>query len=204
MEPSELANKFQREQYLLLPSILTDPTLKKYYHYVCKLADTGATQSGDSQIASTPCAYGDPFLDTLLLCLLPKVEEYSGLKLFPTYSYFRLCKCGDILPKHKDRPACEISVTLCLGGDRLWPFWLEGPSGAIKLEMAPGDGLLYRGIECAHWREAFVGTRLAQAFLHYVDQDGPHAEWKFDKRKATSSPLGADMLDQRSPILLSR
>jgi hypothetical protein len=81
-------------------------------------------------------------------------------------------------------------MTLCLGGDLRWPFWLEGPNGIVKLELSPGDGLLYRGIECTHWREAFEGTRLAQVFLHYVDQNGPHADWKFDKRKGTSSPLG--------------
>ena len=146
-------------------------------------------QSGDSLLGNTPCAYGDPFIDTLLLSLLPQVERYSGLKLFPTYSYFRMYKHGDALPKHNDRLACEISVTLCLGGDPLWPFWLEAPNGVVKVNLAPGDGLLYRGVECAHWREAFDGTQLAQVFLHYVDTNGPNADWKFDRRKATSSPL---------------
>jgi hypothetical protein len=42
--------------------------------------------------------------------------------------------------------------------------------------------LLYRGIECPHWREAFEGDRQVQVFLHYVDQKGPLADWKFDKR----------------------
>ena len=145
--------------------------------------------SGDRLLADTPCAKGDPLMDTLLLSLLPQVEKLSGLELHPTYSYFRVCKHGDLLPKHRDRAACEISMTLCLGGDLLWPFWLQGANGVVKVEMAPGDGVLYRGIECSHWREAFQGTRLAQLFLHYVDKDGPYAEWKFDKRTATSSPL---------------
>jgi hypothetical protein len=34
-----------------------------------------------------------------------------------------------------------------------------------------------------HWREEFKGTWQAQVFLHYVDQNGPHAEWKHDKRE---------------------
>jgi hypothetical protein len=186
---SEYATKFRREQCVLLPSLLRPPTLTDCYNYVCRMANSGATRSGDRQVADTPCAYGDPFIDTILLALLPQVENCAGMKLFPTYSYFRVYKRGDILPKHTDRPACEISVTLCLGGDRVWPFWLEGSNGVVNLEMAPGDGLVYRGIECTHWREAFEGDRLAQAFLHYVDKNGPHADWKFDKRKATSSPL---------------
>jgi len=162
------------------------------------MADSGATQLGDSQVPSTPCAFGDQIIDTLLLSLLPRIEKHSGLELFPTYSYFRVYKHGDILPRHKDRPACEVSVTLCLGGDLLWPFWLEGPNGVVSIDMAPGDGLLYRGIECTHWRDSFEGTRLAQVFLHYVDKNGPHADWKFDKRQATSSPMN-DYLIRHSP-----
>ena len=137
----------------------------------------------------TPCAYGDPFMDTLLVSLLPRVEKCSGLELFPTYSYFRVCKRGDVLPKHRDRPSCEISMTLCLGCDLPWPFWLEGPNGMIRVELKPGDGVVYRGVECTHWREAFEGTQVVQVFLHYVDKDGPYAEWKFDKRTSTSAPI---------------
>jgi PKHD-type hydroxylase len=36
-----------------------------------------------------------------------------------------------------------------------------------------------------HWREPyFEGKWQAQVFLHYVDQNGPHAEWKYDKRES--------------------
>jgi hypothetical protein len=48
--------------------------------------------------------------------------------------------------------------------------------------MAQGDAVLYRGMEKHHWRKKFKGEWQAQVFLHYVDADGPHKEWKFDKR----------------------
>ena len=184
----KLANKFHREHYLALPGPVSKVHLSNRYKYVCKMADSGTTKSGDSQVADTPCAYGDPFMDTLLLSLLPQVEKCSGLKLFPTYSYFRVYKHGDILQKHKDRPACEISVTLCLGGDLLWPFWLEGPNGVVSMEMIQ-EMASFTVARNVPRREAFEGTRLAQVFLHYVDKNGPHAEWKFDKRTGISSPL---------------
>lgn len=118
--------------------------------------------------------------------LLPAAESVTRLKLFPTYSYFRVYKRGDILVKHTDRPACEISVTLCLGyqAEHPWPILFEGQAGISFIELAPGDALFYRGVECTHWREPMVGERAAQAFLHYVDQNGPYAEWKYDKRPA--------------------
>ena len=44
---------------------------------------------------------------------------------------------------------------------------------------------IYRGIELEHWREKFEapeGSWHVQAFLHYVDANGPHSEWEYDKR----------------------
>jgi hypothetical protein len=55
------------------------------------------------------------------------------------------------------------------------------PRGA---ELKPGDGLLYRGTELFHWRDAYQGEALVQVFLHYVDRDGPHADQKFDGRSS--------------------
>jgi hypothetical protein len=59
-----------------------------------------------------------------------------------------------------------------------WPIWIEGPNGTYSVDLEAGDGLLYRGTECTHWREVFEGQRQTQVFLHYVDQHGPHTEWK--------------------------
>ena len=33
-------------------------------------------------------------------------------------------KNGDILKRHKDRPSCEISTTINLGGDP-WPIFID-------------------------------------------------------------------------------
>jgi predicted 2-oxoglutarate/Fe(II)-dependent dioxygenase YbiX len=52
-----------------------------------------------------------------------------------------------------------------------------------EIKMNVGDAVLYRGMDKVHWREPYKeGKWQAQVFLHYVDADGPHAEWKYDKR----------------------
>jgi alkylated DNA repair dioxygenase AlkB len=127
-------------------------------------------------------------MDGLLTDLLPQIESASGLALFPTYSYFRVYRHGDTLAKHIDRASCEVSVSLCLGceGDKSWPILIEGPQGPSSIILGAGDALLYRGMECPHWREIFEGQRQAQVFLHYVDKNGPYTEWKFDERTSTA------------------
>ena len=73
----------------------------------------------DEQVLNTYSIYGDTALENLLIKLKPKMEEATGEKLIEMYSYSRLYKNGDILKKHTDRFACEISTTLNLGGEIL-------------------------------------------------------------------------------------
>jgi alkylated DNA repair dioxygenase AlkB len=179
-----IAWQFSQRRYALLCSLLKAPHARQLYHHALDLVKRIQWQS-DEQVPNTPALYGEPHMEELLLSLLPWIEEASALTLYPTYSYLRVYKHGDVLARHRDRAACEISVSLSLGYDAEtpWPLWIEGPTGVSSVLMEPGDGLLYRGTECFHWRDAFSGEQAAQVFLHYVDQNGLNAEWKFDKRK---------------------
>tara|TARA_B110000046_G_scaffold111750_1_gene118957 strand:- start:59 stop:694 length:636 start_codon:yes stop_codon:yes gene_type:complete len=124
----------------------------------------------DEQVPNTYSHYSDILMETLLEKVKPTMEKHTGIKLTPTYSYARIYKNGDILTRHKDRYSCEISTTLNLGGD-LWSIYLdptgrEGQAG-IKIDLKPGDMLIYSGCELEHWREEFKGKDCGQVFLHY-------------------------------------
>jgi hypothetical protein len=183
---TDLAGLFDRDRKVALRHLLQEPELSLLYRYTEKVTLLGVMHPGDSQVPDTSCSYGDPIMEGLLTKLSPTVEKASGLRVFPTYSYLRVYKGGDVLGRHSDRPSCEISLSLCLGyqGPGPWPIWIESPRGVMSVSLEAGDGLLYRGIECPHWRSPFDGSRVAQVFLHYVDQRGPHSQWKFDKRSS--------------------
>ena len=188
------AETFHRQGYVVVPQLI-EPALADFFcSYVHTKFASLLLSSGDKQVPHTPSGYGDPAFDGLLEYLRPRIEESSGLALYPTYSYFRLYKCGDVLKRHRDRPACEISVTLNLGQTPAepWPIYVERDAGPYAARLAPGDALIYRGCDCRHWREAYQGSRLAQVFLHYVDRDGPHAGEKFDGRKTLMRPKERD------------
>lgn len=180
----ELARLFDQDRLVVLRSLLKDQELSSLYRYAEKATVMGVMHAGDSQVLGALCSYGDPIMEGLLSKLLPIIENASGLRLFPTYSYFRVYQTGDALGRHTDRPSCEVSLSLCLGYEAPapWPIWIEGPRSVASVSLEAGDGLLYRGIECPHWRSPFEGSRLVQTFLHYVDQQGPYSQWKFDKR----------------------
>ena len=139
---------------------------------------------GDTQIPNTYSIYGDPAFDTLLMKMLPVMKKETGLDVVPTYSYARMYKKGDELKKHKDRPSCEISTTLNLGGDP-WPIFLE--NNKVVLEI--GDMLIYEGCKLEHWREPFEGDNCGQVFLHYNNANGQFKNMNvFDGREKLGLP----------------
>ena len=159
----------------------------------------------DQQIPNTYSHYANIVMETLLERVRPRMEKETKLKLIPTYSYARIYKKGDILKRHKDRFSCEISTTMFLGGDP-WSIFLD-PSGGdfvideykqihkpgapkgIKVDLKPGDMLIYSGCELEHWREAFQGNNCAQVFLHYNQVTSPGAvENRFDQRSFLGLP----------------
>ena len=159
----------------------------------------------DKQIPNTYSCYADMVMETLMVKVMPIMKKETGLQLIPTYSYARLYKKGDILKRHKDRPSCEISTTLHLGGDP-WPIFIDGtgadtvideyknihkpnaPKGT-KVLLEVGDMLVYSGCELEHWREPFEGDVCGQVFLHYNHVNGPFADKnRFDKRPMLGIP----------------
>ena len=159
----------------------------------------------DPQVPGAYSLYGDFVMETLLMKVLPVMKEKTGMDLIPTYSYARVYQTGSELKRHKDRPSCEISTTLNLGGDP-WPIFID-PTGSnnvideyknihkpgappgVEITLEPGDMLMYSGCKLEHWRKPFQGKLCGQVFLHYNHADGPFAKSNlYDKRPMLGLP----------------
>ena len=159
----------------------------------------------DPQVPNSYAKYSDRVMETLLVKTINVMQKKTGLRLVPTYSYTRLYRTGNILRRHKDRPSCEISTTLNLGGDP-WPILIDPTGGdyvideyknihkpgapkGIEVNLKPGDMLIYSGCELEHWREPFEGKLCGQVFLHYNHADGRFAKTNlYDKRPILGIP----------------
>jgi hypothetical protein len=164
----------------------------------------GYYEEPDGQIPNTYSQYANVAMETLLLKCQPGMEKATGLKLYPAYTYARIYKKGDELKRHKDRFSCEISTTMNLGGDD-WPIYLEpnptkggvkpgvgyvsDNTKGVRVDLKPGDMLVYSGCELEHWREKFKGKECVQVFLHYNNRNTPGAKDNmFDKRPHLGLP----------------
>ena len=153
----------------------------------------------DRQSPGTHSKYADPAMETLLLKMQDTVEIYTNLNLHPTYSYYRIYRKDSYLSPHSDRESCEISATVCINhsysqSDYNWPIFMNGH----RIDLSPGDLAIYRGVDIRHWRENFEGNDSdwhVQGFLHYVDQNGPYQDFKFDKRNSIGLTKNTDPKD---------
>ena len=200
---------FKKNKYVVIKQAINKDLalfLYNYFHMRKQVLDTcldarfispyetllGEYEGANSQMPHTYSSYSDIAMETLLLKCQPIMEKTTKLKLYPSYTYARIYKKGDVLDRHKDRFSCEVSTTMNLGGDN-WTIYLE-PSGKEGLKgkainLKPGDMLVYSGCELEHWREKFKGTDCAQVFLHYNDIKTPGSkENMFDKRPHLGLP----------------
>ena len=142
---------------------------------------------GDVYVPNTPSRYNFQPHVSLLANKTAKVSSYLKEKVIPTYSYCRRYKRGDVLPKHVDRPECEVSLTVHLDSDREWSIFLQTKDGVEEVILCPGDALMYSGCDVPHWRDAYEGEYYNQVFLHYVREDGPFGDRFFDHKSSDTS-----------------
>ena len=143
----------------------------------------------DNQTVGATADYADSLSESLLICKKKKLDQITGKKLLPTYSYWRMYTHLDELKKHSDRESCEISVSVNFGSSgESWPLYMDD----IPLETKPGDAVVYLGRDVSHYRKKFIGDWYCQAFLHYVDADGPFAEFNLDKRPNFGRPFNTE------------
>jgi hypothetical protein len=176
--------ELEQNNFLFVPNFITEEQAQLLQKDLSQLEQTGKYVK-DSQAPNSPAIYNfKPFLE--LLC--QKTHEVSKLieePVLPTYTYARIYKNGEVLDRHRDRPACEISLTVHIGSDADWGISIQKPSfEEITLNLNFGDAMLYLGCIADHWRsQPFAGQNYNQVFLHYVRSNGPCAWAYFDRKQ---------------------
>jgi hypothetical protein len=186
------AKRFRERRYLFVKGILPRTILDYLKVYYAILLANNRFGS-DDQCPSSLSLGGDAALDAMLEWIRPEVSRLVGFDLAPTYSYTRQYARGDVLTRHTDRAACEISVTVSIQipkGAGPSVMRLKPPnSDETKVEMFEGDGCVYAGTEVVHWRDRFRDGGYIQLFLHFIAKHGRnYPRLMFDEREC----LGAD------------
>jgi hypothetical protein len=172
--------------YLVIDNFLTKDKAKELYKYFKEEAVKNPQAfTKDPQCPKSLSMYDFRWFVELLIDKIPFMSEVLEEPMFPTYSYARIYANQEVLEKHKDRHACEVSVTLHLDSDETqWPIWFTKPNGEqVSYNLKSGQAVIYLGMISEHWRDAFQGQEYGQVFLHYVRGRGENWVCYFDKFK---------------------
>jgi hypothetical protein len=183
------AEHFEKHGCVLVKNFIDEQTISvvsRYFENKIRRGEWQETfEGGDT--TSRFAYYADPLVEVLLQESKMAVEDATGKELIPTYSYSRIYQPGEKLSPHVDRPACEISVTINVAtkGEFSPVYTQYGQNDPEKHMLSPGDAVIYMGCDVMHWRQPLKDDQLnVQFMLHYVDKNGPNAEYAKDKRPA--------------------
>lgn len=203
---------FEKNGYLLIPGLVQDPENlyvprpkeSGQYTYYNNRMDKFDYCPDESQVPGSLARYNIPTYRELHYLIKKEIEKILGMDLLPSYFYDRFYSPGNILKRHSDRSACEVSVSLQISTTlkNPWPIWFERPDGSESYAlMNNGDGVIYKGCSAEHWRDAMPdeaswwrkkiakirGKEIEQThhqiFFHYIDANGPFLSCAYDRSR---------------------
>jgi len=188
------SSSFKKNRYAVVNNIISKDLIKFInieYDILMKadkamLNPTNKFYRGDDQIPMSFSWYSPFVSESLMVFLNKKASKIFGVDVTPSYTYTRMYYKGATMAIHKDRPSCQFSATINLSiKGKPWPIWFKDKNNKeVAVILNPGDICFYKGTDLEHWRDEFEGEEMLQFFLHYVETDGIHKEFKYDKRMA--------------------
>ncbi len=186
-----MTSNFWNQGYAIVDGLLDQSKLNLVSAAMDVSSRNGATlERADGCVTKAEDEYSPVAGELLLRHCRAVFEEAIGRELVETCAYWRIYHHGAALGRHKDRAACEVSVTLPIATrpeNTMWPIWIKDLQGNPKsIELQPGAGLIYQGHRIEHWREPLEAQSQKQLLFHYILKDGEFTDHALDKRKEMS------------------
>jgi hypothetical protein len=170
--------QFQAHGYDILRNLFRPLQLAAMRQYYRELLSAGVLTLGDNQVAKRYSLHSEVLASFFHCQLASLVSQIAGEPVKPSYVYFASYEAGAVLRRHLDRAPCQFSISLLVDyipepeGTSGWPLFLEreGPPKMVATaDLGIGDGVIYKGCELAHYRDALPEGHLSTSlFFHYV------------------------------------
>lgn len=189
-------NFLSQNKFAIFSGALSREQCAHYVQHMFELYDQNKLVK-DDQCPLSDSIYNDELFVELLHKMAAPIGKMINRELLPTYTYARIYRNGEVLKKHVDRDACEISATITLGYDSkfIWKLFFDEEK-QIPVELDVGEMVVYKGREVVHWRPAFKGNWQVQVFLHYVDANGQFKEHYLDGKVNTNNKNKTEKIEK--------
>lgn len=187
--------KFKRDGYVKIPKVLSKEIIELYKGFIDLTYTRGLREreSGTYLNGDIDRIEHNPVDDSILLYCKHIAEKiFDHKELAPAYSFAREYFKGSELLIHKDREACQFTLTLTIcrrgqGHAKICFSDDTNKTNPIEIDLDEGDVLVFNGAEAYegsrwHWRDPLTLDSLYQLFLHYVALDNlENADFPYPK-----------------------
>jgi len=183
--------------------------------------------SPKNSIGKSHGAYCSPWGVALNRYLCDKLRGVLDIDVRETYSYTRKYDRGAYLSSHRDRPACEISTTVCLDyqtdDGKPWVIWVDNSKNwvdhdvtktmqeqtqgipnrqrkSIPISLEVGDVLVYQGPNVAHWRDYLIGDYSYHIFCHFFNAEGMFSRHPKNRWRGEDTNLQSQITKHPMPL----
>lgn len=182
-ELESLREDFQKNGFVKIKGVLTPEIIELYKGFiditiVKQMRDLEDSPYLGGRTESIP---HNVFDDSILLYCKHVVEKIWGIdNMIPSYAFSREYFPGSELKVHRDRGACQYSMTLTMckrgqGNTTLWFSDSKDKTNPIPVDLEEGDAIIFNGGYDYggkwHWRDPLEVESLVQLFIHYVHPD---------------------------------
>lgn len=173
---TNMGQALSKQRFVQLDKLLSLETCQLLSKRIRILQTAGKLKKCD-QCPSSQWVYEDACYTEVHKLLCEQLSAQLGIELIATFNSVRLYSNNATLPKHRDREACEfsLSVSIDYAGDEIWPIHLsdkEQDEQGHAISLAIGDGVILQGAKVYHWREPLKSQWQIQAFFFFVDAAG--------------------------------
>lgn len=149
---------FEQHEHAILPGLVNPLWLASLRAYYRELHERGEFREESAHVRKFSI-YLEGALRFLQHQLARTVGEIVSEEVVPSFCYSRIYEAGATLDRHVDRPNCvwNISIPIDLGPEteraQCWPLFVDCSGATVEIRLEMGDGGLFRGVSCEHWRE---------------------------------------------------
>jgi hypothetical protein len=174
---ARLRREFAERSYCVVTAALPAAHTAALARYYRELITSGRWALGDAQVARRHGWHNESVARFFHHQLTSFVRAVVGEPVCASYTYVSAYQQGAELEPHVDRKQCEYTLSIIIdetgGRSSDWPLWLLAGNERSAVSLNVGEGVLFRGHDLPHWREAAPqpGLALSTLLLHYVPVD---------------------------------
>lgn len=170
---------FRRDGVVIVDGII-DPYFREFLQsYYSKVRNYSEAHFGHDWTSIN--GLGDACSDAVMYSTRSYITDITELDLIPSFSAVRIFEKGDSVGRHLDGPSNEINCTLCIDRDTPWHLHFKNDRVEGKVDLLPGQAVLYRGLELYHWRDKYKGHNHVQVIFGYVLKGGEYEHRAFSR-----------------------